>query len=69
MKVVNFKGVSQVPEVLQKAVEADLSEVVVIGWTKKDGELYMNASCEHNTGEVLHLIEAFKFQLMRAHSD
>jgi hypothetical protein len=67
LKVVNFSGTPAAKEVLEAATAEDLSEVLVIGWTK-EGQLYWNSSVRQNTGELLHLMEATKFNLMTEHS-
>lgn len=67
LKVVNFAGVSKSKEVLDVAIEEDLSEVLVIGWTK-DGGLYWNSSINGNTGELLHMLKGTEFDLMSEHA-
>jgi hypothetical protein len=68
IKVVNLPGVSQAKEILELAIADDLSEVLIIGWMK-NGQLYMNSSINSKTGEILHLLEASKFELLKDHSD
>lgn len=67
LKVVKFTGVPGVREILESALEKDLTEVLVIGWSK-DGDLCWTASCKGNTGELLHLLEGAKFDLLSQHA-
>lgn len=68
LKVVSLHGLSSVGEVLQEAKDADLVEVLVLGWTK-EGQLYNHSSTStSNPAEIIHLMEAFKFELLAGHS-
>lgn len=66
-KVINFPGVTNLdipPErVLQAAIEADLDEVIISGWTK-DGELWTSSSTADG-GNCLWLWEQLKLTLLQ----
>lgn len=65
-EVVDFPGETvlptPVPKVLARAAGSNLTDVVVLGWTK-DGELYF-ASSSADGAEVLWVMEQAKHELM-----
>ena len=64
MTVTTLDTSTKMPIPVERVLDGarDLQEVLVIGWDK-DGELY-GASSTGEVGELLELIERFKFKLL-----
>jgi hypothetical protein len=65
-EVVEYPGITKLDlpaeKILSRAIDADLEDVLIIGW-EKDETLYA-ASTTANVGKLLHLIETFKHKLI-----